>query len=130
MGGKYDKRHFHVPQFFYLTGKVEVFIPLFIFFYLYSVARRVSKGHSFTSSLLFVDYYKVWSSNQDKVIRLYVKIPEEFVCVSFSRTDAGLCIYHLFKWSNLDFLQNSQWITLPTQSCLVLYSFCTSLLCD
>ena len=43
--------------------------------------------------------------------------------VSFSRTDAGLCIYHLFVWSNLNFLHISQWITLPTQSCVVLCSF-------
>ena len=46
------------------------------------------------------------------------------LCVSFSRTSTGLCIYHLFVWSNLNFLTISQWITLPTQSCLVLYSFC------
>ena len=49
-------------------------------------------------------------------------------CISFSRTDVGLCIYHLFVGSNLNFLHSSQWITLPTQSCLVLYSFCTNLL--
>ena len=46
------------------------------------------------------------------------------LCESFSRTDAGLCIYHLFVWSNWNFLHISQWITLPTQSCLTLYSFC------
>ena len=49
-------------------------------------------------------------------------------CVSFSRTDVGLCIYHLFVWSNLNFLHNFQRITLPTPSCLVLYSFCANLL--
>ena len=49
-------------------------------------------------------------------------------CVLFSRTGAGLCIFHLFVWSNLNFLYISQWITLPTQSCLVLYFFCTNLL--
>ena len=43
------------------------------------------------------------------------------LCVSFSRTGAGLCIYHLFVRSNLNFWHNSQWIILPTQSCLVLY---------
>ena len=48
------------------------------------------------------------------------------LCVSFSWTGAGLCIYHLFVWSNLNFF--SQWITLPTQSCLVLYSFYANLL--
>ena len=48
------------------------------------------------------------------------------LCVSFSRTDAGLCIYHLFVWSNSNFLHISQCITLPTQSCLVLYFFCAN----
>ena len=47
--------------------------------------------------------------------------------VSFSRIDSKLCIYHLFVWSNLNSLHNYQWITLPTQSCLVLY-FCANLL--
>ena len=41
------------------------------------------------------------------------------LCVSFSRKGAGLCINHLFVWSNLNFLHVSQWITLPTQLCLV-----------
>ena len=50
------------------------------------------------------------------------------LCVSFSRTDAGLCIYHLLVWTNLNFLHISQWITLPIQSCLDLYSFCANLL--
>ena len=42
---------------------------------------------------------------------------------SLSRTEAGLCLYHLFVWANLNFLHISQWITLPNQSSLVLYSF-------
>ena len=32
--------------------------------------------------------------------------PREF-CVSFSRTDSGLCINHFFIWSNSNFLHNS-----------------------
>ena len=51
-----------------------------------------------------------------------------FLWVSFSRTGAGLCIYHLLAWSNLDFLRISQWINWPTSSCLALYSFCVNLL--
>ena len=50
------------------------------------------------------------------------------LCMSFSRTDSWLCIYHLYICSNFNFLHNSLWITLPTQSCLVLYSFCANLL--
>ena len=45
---------------------------------------------------------------------------KEFLCVSFSRVDSGLCINHVFLWSNSNFLHPSQWITFPTQSCLVL----------
>ena len=42
--------------------------------------------------------------------------------------DSGLYIYYLFEWSNFTFWHNSQWITLPIQSCLVLNSFCANLL--
>ena len=45
------------------------------------------------------------------------------LCVSFSRTDSGLCIHHFFVWSNCNFLHSFQLITLPTESCLLLYSF-------
>ena len=48
---------------------------------------------------------------------------QKILCVSPSRTDSGLYIYHLVVCSNLNFLHNSQWIPLPTQSYLVLYSF-------
>ena len=50
------------------------------------------------------------------------------LCVSFSCAGAELCIYHFLVWSNLNFLHISQWIILPTQSCLALYSFCDDLL--
>ena len=50
------------------------------------------------------------------------------LCVSFSRKGAGLCIYHLLVSSNLHFLHISQWISLPTQSCLALYFLCANLL--
>ena len=50
------------------------------------------------------------------------------LCESFSRTCAGLCIYHFFVWSNWNFLHISKWTTLPTKSSLVLYSLCANLL--
>ena len=49
-------------------------------------------------------------------------------CISFSRKDPSLCIYHLSVRSNLDFLHYSQWITFSNQSCLLLYSFCVGFL--
>ena len=48
--------------------------------------------------------------------------------VSFPMIDAELCIYHLFVWSNSNFLHNSSGLPLPTQYCLVLCSLCTNLL--
>ena len=50
------------------------------------------------------------------------------LCVAFSRTGAWLCIYHLLVCSILNFLSISQWITLPIQSCLILFSLCANLL--
>ena len=50
------------------------------------------------------------------------------LCASFFWTAAGLCIYNLLVWSTLNFLHISQWNPWPTQSCLVLYSFCANLL--
>ena len=87
---------------------------------------RNSKGHYSTDSLLLT----IARSSRLAEIRWSVCIskPQRKLCVSFSRTDSELRIYHLFIWSNFNFLHNSQWITLLTQSCLVLYSFCVNLL--
>ena len=48
---------------------------------------------------------------------------EKCLCVSFFTTDTRFCIYQLFVWTNFNFLDNSQWIALPTQLCLVLCTF-------
>ena len=48
--------------------------------------------------------------------------------VLFPRMDSGLCIKHLFVWSNLNCLHNSQWITLLAKSCLVSYFLSANLL--
>ena len=42
---------------------------------------------------------------------VYMSKSHRSLCVSFSRTGAGLCIYHLLAWSNLNFWHISQWIT-------------------
>ena len=58
---------------------------------------------------------------------MYLKIPENFIGL-ISRMDSSLCMYHLSSWSNFNLLHNLQWITFPTQSYLILYPFCASLL--
>ena len=50
------------------------------------------------------------------------------LCVSFSKTDSGMGIYHMFVWSNSNFLHNFRWIAFLTQSYLVLFYWRTHLL--
>ena len=45
--------------------------------------------------VLFFYNYKICLSGRDLVI-VSVSKPQRSLCVSFSRTDSGLCIYHLF----------------------------------
>ena len=45
------------------------------------------------------------------------------LCKSFSLTGAGLCIYHLFSWSNWNFLHISQWTNLPTHNYYYYYYY-------
>ena len=54
---------------------------------------------------------------------VYRKIPEEFGPLILQ--DGFRFVHMPFgRWSNLNFLHNSRWITFFIQSCLVLYSFC------
>ena len=111
------------------NSQVEVLILLFTFFQFYSVVSRNSKVDNFANSLFFFLLIIIKSGLLAKIRwSVCVSKSHRSLCVSFSRTGAGLCIYHLFVWSSLNFLHISQWITLPTQSCLVLYSFCANLL--
>ena len=105
------------------------YLSFFSLSFSFIVVSRDSKVDNFASFLFFFLLIIIrsgllaeirWSVCMSKFHRS--------LCVLFSRTGAGLCIYHLFVWSNLNFLHISQWITLPTQSCLVLYSFCANLL--
>ena len=82
------------------------------------------------STILLVFLLNIIRSGLLAMIRWSVCMSKSYrsLCVSFSRTGAELCIYHLLASSNLNYLHISQWITLPNQSCLALYSFCANLL--
>ena len=88
---------------------------------------RTGKSTILTYLFTFVYYYKVWSSSRGYVICLDVKIPEEFVCVILQD---WWYVVHILSAHMVKFRILAQFpgITLPTQSCLVLYSFCASLL--
>ena len=113
--------------FFQFSSKVDVLILLFTFFQFYSVVSQDRKVDNFANSLFLLIIIRSgllaeirWSVCMSK--------SQRNLCVSFSWTGAELCIYHLLVWLNINFLHISQWITLPTQSCLVLYSFYANLL--
>ena len=114
--------HFHVPDFFLkFLIKVKLIILHFTSFQFYSVVTWDSKVHNFTSSLFFF-LLIITKSGQLADIRWSVCMSksQRSLYMLFSRTNAGLCMYHLFVWSDINLFDNSPWITLPRQSCLVL----------
>ena len=119
---------FMFHSFFHFSSKVKVLISLFTFFQFYSVLCRDRKVDNFADFLFF--FLTIIRSGLPGEIRWSVSISKSHrgLWVSFSRTGVGLCIYHLLAGSNLNFFHISQWITMPTQSCLALYSFCANLL--
>ena len=96
-------------------------------FQFYSVANWDSKLHNSASSLFLLIIIR---SGHLAEIRWSICISksQRISCISFFRTDSGLCIYHLFIWSNFSFLHNSLWIPLLTLSYLVLKFFSANLL--
>ena len=137
--------HFNSPLVTVLNAPITIGIIVTFMFYSFfnSLARYLSFfSHSFSFILwsagtakstilqvLFLLLIIIWSGLWPR-FRWSVCMSKSHrsLCVSFSRTGAGLCICHLFVWSNFNFLHIFQWIPLPTQSCLVLYSFCDNLL--
>ena len=126
-----------------ITIEIIVTVMFHSFFKSLARSRYISFfSHSFSfilwsagtakSTILQVPFFllMIIRSGLQAEIRWFVCMPKSHrnLCVPFSRTGAELCIYHFFVWSNLNFSHISQWITLPTQSCLVLYSSCAKLL--
>ena len=113
---------FIFPSLFNSLAKVELLIPLFTFFQFYSVFHQDSKVHNSASSLFFFLLIIIRSGHLAKIWwSVCISKSQSCLCISFSRTDSALCIYHLFVWSNFNPLHNFQWITSPTQLCLVFF---------
>ena len=104
---------------------LSFFSPFFSF-----TQRSAGTAESINQQVLFFFLLTITRSGRLVKIRwsVYISKSQRILCISFSWMDSGLCIYHLSVWSNSNFLHNSQWITLPTQSYLVLYSLCANLL--
>ena len=104
-----------------------IHVSLFVSFAFYFVVHRHDKVYYSASYLLLLITIRSgtlagirWSFCISKCQRI--------LWVSSSTKDSGLCLYHLVVLSNFNFLHYSQWITFPTQSSLVSFSFSASLL--
>ena len=119
-------RHFYVPQFFQLPSKIGVPISLLLSFNF--TLWSAGTVNSTIRQVLSFFFIIIRSGRLAEISRsVCMSKSQRSLCVSFSRTDSGSYIYHLFVWSNFNFLYNSQWITLPTKSFLVLNYFCVNL---
>ena len=78
----WDKRHFHVPQFFFSSLVRSTNSSFFLFYFDFSLWSAAAAKSTIQQALFFfVDYHKVLSFGRDSVIHLNVKIAEEFVWV-------------------------------------------------
>ena len=82
---------------------LSFFSPLFQF---YPVISQKGKVLYSAGSLFFL--LSITRSGCLAEIRWSVCVSksQRILYISFSRMDSGLCIYHLFVWSNLNFLHN------------------------
>ena len=105
------------------------YLSLFSLSFVFTLSS-IGSAKSTICQVPFFFFLTVTSSGCLTEMRWSICIPKSqiILCVSFSMIGSELCIYHFFAWSNLNFLHNSQGISFPTQSCLVLYTFCTYLL--
>ena len=98
--GTTNNWHFHQPHrlLFYFSGKAQVFIYLFAFFYFPSVVCWNGNIHLTTRSMVS------WPGSGDPSRS---QNPRDFLHVSFSMVDSGLCIYHFVVCSRFHFLYDS-----------------------
>ena len=128
--------HIHVLQFFQFPSKVLVLILLFPFFQFNSGVSRDSKVYDSASFLFFLLLLIITKSGLLAEIRwsVWISISKRSLWVSFFRTDAGLCKYHLLEWSNFSFSTIPNGPFCPT-SCvssnnLSVLLCCICVLCD
>ena len=139
-----------LPIVLVIIGITVNFMSRSLFFFFNSLTRsrylsHLSLSFSFTlgrperQSLQCSIYQKDPFVSQKEIIcilserSICISKSQRILWVSFSRTGSGMCMYDMFGKSNLNFLHNTQRITLPIQLCLVFYSLCSNLLhslCD
>ena len=85
-------RLFNAPRLFQFPSKFQVLIPLFVFFKFHSVVSWDSNVYNAVSSLFLLIIKKFGSLTEIRWSVCMLK-SQKSLCVSFSRTDSGVCIY-------------------------------------
>ena len=62
-----------LPSCFQLSGKSQVFIKIFVFFYFHSMIHWNNKVSELTGSFLFVNLHQLWSSCWNLMVQLNLK---------------------------------------------------------
>ena len=104
--------------FFFLFCFVFCFFVLFCFFFVLWQSLSIYRSFRFLWFLLSAPLFDRFSfffffffllslltiTRSGRLVRIRWSVciskSQRVLCVSFSRTDSGLCIYHLFVWSN------------------------------
>ena len=81
------------------SDKVQLFIYIFTFFYFNSLISWDGKVYCLTCLFLLVDYHLVCLLDEIWQFIFVAKFKRIFF-ISFSRTNSGLCMYHLSVGSN------------------------------
>ena len=119
--------HPHVPQFFSSLVRSK-----YLSFFSISFSFTLWFAGTSKSTIWQVLFFMLINTRSGllAVIKWSVCISKSrgFYESPFSRTDSGLCVYHLVAWGKFNFLHNCQCVTFPIQSCRVLYSLCANLL--
>ena len=115
----------HIPQLFSFLARSKylfIFSLSFISFYGLMKQQKLQDDKFFWGGCyLKLGVAEIWYS-------VCIWKSQRILCVSLSRIDSGLYIYHLVASSDFILLYNSQLIIFPNQSCLVLLFFGASLL--
>ena len=90
-----------------MSGKIQVFDYLFTFLYFHGVDHWNSK----IAERQFL-FFLLINNGSGRLARIrwsvFISKSQRILCVSFSRTDCGLYIYHLVVWSSFYLLHNSR----------------------
>ena len=98
------------PSVFQFPSKIQVFVYIFFFFLVSFIFTLCSAGTA-ESTRWRVIFFCSSNTRSGRLAGIgwsvCISKSQRISCVWFSRTNSGLCIYHVVVWSNFNLLYNS-----------------------